>query len=835
MAVVGYATIQLIPSLQGFAGQVNKQITPAANNAGRNAGKSSGGLFSGGFIGAVTKIASAAGIYSAISGIASGFSNAIKTGLQGNANLQAYSISFETLLGSAGKAKDMIADLYNFAAKTPFDVEGSVVGAQKLLGVGVAAKDVIPTLTTLGDAVGALGGGTNEFNSVLLAYSQIMARGKVSTQDLYQISNTGIPIFQLLSKALGMPVGEMQKLIETGKLASGDVLPKLLAVMNQDYGGAMTKQAATLGGVFSTFKDEVNQALTTALQPLATFLQGALPGATTAASASIIGIGKAVLAIGGFFKTVFESSTVQAFVQPFVTLGKAIGGALAPLGPTFAAAFGSIGSSLSGVLPLFTPFSTLLSSMLPLVTPLVSLLGGALASAFQIVAQVLEAIAPAGATFQRIITSVGTTLTGALLPVFRQLIPAIQPLLTMFVSLATSVIPPLATALNQIVSVVGGAFLQVFSAIATTVFPLFVSVLQTIIPVVMQVVGAVLPFVTMLVSQLAPVITTLISTLMPPLLSLFQALMPIIQALIPPILSIVSTIAGALLPIFKAIMPVITAVIGAIVPIIQSLATIIAGVVNVIAGLLKGDFSQAWKGAQQIVSGVWGVIKGVVVGAVNIIKAAITAALGIIKAVWNATWQVVGTALKAAWDAAVAVVKTGVDLVLGAVRGIQPKVVGFLAGAGTWLVKSGKALIEGFIKGITAGVQLVKGAVDKVVSAARDFFPFSPAKTGPFSGKGWTLYSGRSLVDGFADGIGDRQSSLRKVMNATFQAPSGLDAVDVGPVTGDGVRGALASAASTTRSGAYIGTVNLTTAKDSNAGVVDELNFYLRNLDRGGR
>jgi len=47
-----------------------------------------------------------------------------------------------------------------------------------------------------------------------------------------------------------------------------------------------------------------------------------------------------------------------------------------------------------------------------------------------------------------------------------------------------------------------------------------------------------------------------------------------------------------------------------------------------------------------------------------------------------------------------------------------------------------------------------------VLSAARNLLPFSPAKEGPFSGKGWTLYSGRSISQALADGIGDNAGKV---------------------------------------------------------------------------
>lgn len=78
-----------------------------------------------------------------------------------------------------------------------------------------------------------------------------------------------------------------------------------------------------------------------------------------------------------------------------------------------------------------------------------------------------------------------------------------------------------------------------------------------------------------------------------------------------------------------------------------------------------------------------------------------------------------------------------------------------LGNVGGILVASGRALVQGFVNGIRGMVGAVRSAASAVVSAARRFFPFSPAKEGPFSGRGYTTYSGRALVQDWAKGIED--------------------------------------------------------------------------------
>ncbi|QIY72050.1 phage tail tape measure protein [Streptomyces sp. RLB1-33] len=87
------------------------------------------------------------------------------------------------------------------------------------------------------------------------------------------------------------------------------------------------------------------------------------------------------------------------------------------------------------------------------------------------------------------------------------------------------------------------------------------------------------------------------------------------------------------------------------------------------------------------------------------------------------------------------------------VKGLPGKVKGALGDLGSLLLSAGRSLISGFISGIKAKAGEAYNAVSGVVSKVRNLLPFSPAKEGPFSGRGWTLYSGHALMEGLAQGI----------------------------------------------------------------------------------
>lgn len=102
----------------------------------------------------------------------------------------------------------------------------------------------------------------------------------------------------------------------------------------------------------------------------------------------------------------------------------------------------------------------------------------------------------------------------------------------------------------------------------------------------------------------------------------------------------------------------------------------------------------------------------------------------------------------------------GLNAAVSFVRSIPSRICGIFSGAGSWLANSGRALLNGFTNGIRSGFNNALSAVRNGLSNIRRFFPFSPAKEGPFSGHGYTTYSGKALMQGFGQGIGAAAESV---------------------------------------------------------------------------
>lgn len=167
-------------------------------------------------------------------------------------------VSFTTLLKSGEKAKKFVADLQAFAAATPFEFFDLQKQAKGLLAFGFAARDAIPMLTTLGDAVGALGGGSEMIERVTRAMGQMKAKGKPAMEELLQMGEAGIPVFQILKTELGMSGDQIANIARSGKSAD-EVIQALLRGMKKLYGGGMAQQSKTGGGMLSNLQDMMFQ------------------------------------------------------------------------------------------------------------------------------------------------------------------------------------------------------------------------------------------------------------------------------------------------------------------------------------------------------------------------------------------------------------------------------------------------------------------------------------------------------------------------------------------------------------------------------------------------
>lgn len=125
-------------------------------------------------------------------------------------------ISFETMLGSAEKARTLLSDILAFAKQTPFAFPDLVSSAQRLLAFGISADNIVVTLRALGDAAAGAGKGIEAVQQIATVIGQIQSKGKLQGDELLQLSEAGIPALRILANQAGVTADVFSSRVTAG-------------------------------------------------------------------------------------------------------------------------------------------------------------------------------------------------------------------------------------------------------------------------------------------------------------------------------------------------------------------------------------------------------------------------------------------------------------------------------------------------------------------------------------------------------------------------------------------------------------------------------------------
>ena len=204
-------------------------------------------------------------------GLLTGFG--IKNLISSGAELEQTRVAFSTLLGSAEQGNKMIDMINNMANRTPFMNKQLFDAGKLLLNFGITQDRVLPTLRMLGDVSG---GNADRFNSLSLAFGQMMSAGRLMGQYLLQFINAGFNPLQELSKMTGKSMAELKEDMAAGAITSEMVVSAFQNATSEGgkFFKMMEKQSQTLGGKWSTFVGKLQL-------KFAQFSEGTLKGSLT--------------------------------------------------------------------------------------------------------------------------------------------------------------------------------------------------------------------------------------------------------------------------------------------------------------------------------------------------------------------------------------------------------------------------------------------------------------------------------------------------------------------------------------------------------------------------
>ena len=267
--------------------------------------------------------------------------------------LEQNKVAFTTMLGSATKADAFLRELAAFAASTPFELRGLQDSSKKLLAFGFNAKDIIPIMTGVGNAVAGVGGGKEVLDGVTIALGQMAAKGKVSAEEMGQLAERGIPAWDMLAKAVGKSTAQVQADVTAGAISANVAIEALVNGMNERFPNMMEQQSKTLLGAWSNLADGVDGFLTRIGMGIVSAFD--LTDVIATVSAALSGMNQVIDQHGlvGLLEAIF-SPAVQAAI---LGVGTAITAyVVPPLLSAIPAAAAAAWTAIAGATAAFAPF-----------------------------------------------------------------------------------------------------------------------------------------------------------------------------------------------------------------------------------------------------------------------------------------------------------------------------------------------------------------------------------------------------------------------------------------------------------------------------------------------
>lgn len=619
--------------------------------------------------------------------------------------------------------------------------------------------------------------------------------------------------------------GRINEIIDRGitnaKLFGG-ILVDVAGIINGVAKAAEAAGGGGLQGLAAAF-DAINKAVNGPLMQgaLATVFEGAFAGMKnlTPGLSSLAGAFEQLaptisrsMEKAGAVVSILLDGIAQALRNPAIADGvnKMFDGlvkAAIELAPAFSAAAPAVGALLGAIgeiLPVLAPLVTqIVQGLAPAfadfkssLAPVVEVLAKGLSEALKVILPVVADVVKALAEFMRNNPQLAATIlavVGALAPL-APIIGTVVSIIGTIVSVIGAIIPVISTVVtwfgtvSATCAVLGVSFTSILAPIVGLVAGIgllvaaFVTALassepfrnslaqifQGLVTMVQPIIAAVIPVLVQIGQAFIGMVTTVIGALVPMVTTIVAIAAQIISFLAPIVAFLIQTFS----PAFEFIGKTVSDIFGFIGKVISDAINIITGILNVFLSALRGDWEGAWNGLLNVLKGILEFIVNTITGAFDVVMHIFENLAKMLVDIWNNLWGGIGDFVVGAWNGITKTISDGVGSAVEFVKSMPGKIKDALGNLGGMLMDSGKALIGGFIDGIKNAASGAKDAVKGVLDGIANFFPHSPAKVGPFSGRGYTTYSGKALIGDFAGAI---RAGRDQVAEAAGYALSGAD------------------------------------------------------------
>ena len=185
-----------------------------------------------------------------------------------NASLELLQIRLTTLYGSVEKANQVLSYLVSLAAKSPYGIQDLAKALNYLAASGAPAEALPRILGAIVNITAAFGGSAAVFERVSLALFQMAQRTKVVGEEMRQLTNAGIPAWQILADTLGVSVAQAMEMVEKRQVDAQTFIEGLVAWSENRLGDMSDTIMRTWTGAIEAVREGIQFFLAQGFQPL---------------------------------------------------------------------------------------------------------------------------------------------------------------------------------------------------------------------------------------------------------------------------------------------------------------------------------------------------------------------------------------------------------------------------------------------------------------------------------------------------------------------------------------------------------------------------------------
>lgn len=169
-----------------------------------------------------------------------------------NREMEMLRARLKSVTGSTEEAAASFAFITKIAKETPFEIKGLTQAYLTLQNFGI--KPTIQVMDALTNQAAKSGASSENLQGIALALGQAWGRSKLQGQEIMQLINQSVPVYDLLAQVTGKNSAELADMAEKG-LLTRDVIGALILKMGEMAAGSNANAMETLGGKISSLSD----------------------------------------------------------------------------------------------------------------------------------------------------------------------------------------------------------------------------------------------------------------------------------------------------------------------------------------------------------------------------------------------------------------------------------------------------------------------------------------------------------------------------------------------------------------------------------------------------